>query len=179
MLDFLEHVLTTSRAAIFVLTFARPDLLDRRESWGSTRRSTSLHLEPMPDRAMGRLVDGLVAGLPEASRQVLVSRAEGVPLYAVETVRALIDRDAVLPRDGRYVLAEDADAKVDLATLGAPPSLQALLSARLDALPPAERRLVQDASVCGLSFPTGVLVALGTPQDRWSRRWPGWSARRS
>ena len=161
LLDFLEHVLDTSRVAIFLLTLARPDLEDTRSSWATGRRATRLHLEPMPDRAMGRLVDGLVAGLPEASRQVLVSRAEGVPLYAVETVRALIDRDAVLPRDGRYVLAEDADAKVDLATLGAPPSLQALLSARLDALPPAERRLVQDASVLGLSFTVPGLEALG------------------
>jgi class 3 adenylate cyclase len=161
LLDFLDHVLETSHAPIFLLTLARPDLEDIRSTWATGRRSTRLHLEPMPDRAMGALVDGLVAGLPEASRHVLVSRAEGVPLYAVETIRALIDRDAVVPRDGRYVLAADADAKVDLATLGAPPSLQALLSARLDALTPAERRLVQDASVLGLRFTVEGLEALG------------------
>jgi hypothetical protein len=166
LLDFLDHVLTASRAPIFVLTFARPDLFDRRENWGNTRRATTLHIEPMPEPAMSSLVDGLVAGLPEASRQVLVTRAEGVPLYAVEMVRALVDRNVVIPQDGRYVLAADADAKVDLATLEAPPSLQALLSARLDALPHDERRLVQDASVCGISFAPEALVALGEPADR-------------
>jgi tetratricopeptide (TPR) repeat protein len=81
-------------------------------------------------------------------------------------VRALVDRGVVLAQDGRYVLAADADEKVDLATLEAPASLQALLSARLDALPADERRLVQDASVCGISFAPEALVALGLPADR-------------
>jgi tetratricopeptide (TPR) repeat protein len=111
---------------------------------------------------MEALVDGLVDGLPDSARQVLIERAEGIPLYAVETVRALIDRDAVIPRQGRYVLAEDAAERVDLGSLGAPASLQALVSSRLDALDPAERTVVQDAAVLGLSFTAGALAALGS-----------------
>ncbi len=99
---------------------------------------------------MGRLLDGLVEGLPAATRSALIDRAEGVPLFAVETIRALIDRDAVIPRGGRYVPADGVE--VDLDAIGAPASLQALIAARLDALSPAERRVVTDASVLGTAF---------------------------
>src|SRR4051794_32503635 len=113
LLDFFEHVVETAQAPIFILTFARPELAERRPRWGSSRRTHALHLEPLPDAVMSELVDGLVHGLPAAMRTQLVTRAEGVPLYAVETVRALIDRDAVVPRDGRYVLADDAIERAD------------------------------------------------------------------
>ena len=109
--------------------------------------------------AMGNLVDGLVAGLPAGSRAALVDRAEGIPLFAVETVRALIDRDLVVPREGRYVPADGAD--LDLDVIGAPASLQALVAARLDALTTAERKVVTDASVLGASFTVEGLLALG------------------
>jgi class 3 adenylate cyclase/tetratricopeptide (TPR) repeat protein len=161
LLDFLEHALQTARFPLFVLGLSRPEISDRRPSFGVGRRATTIQLEPLSDRAMESLVDGLVAGLPDSARQVLIERAEGIPLYAVETVRALIDQDAVVPRQGRYVLADDAASRVDLGSLGAPASLQALISSRLDALDPAERSLVQDAAVLGLSFTEGALAALG------------------
>ena len=101
-----------------------------------------------------------MAGLPAVPRAALVDRAEGIPLFAVETVRALIDRDLVIPREGRYVPADGAD--LDLDVIGAPASLQALVAARLDALTPAERKVVTDASVLGVSFTVEGLLALGT-----------------
>jgi class 3 adenylate cyclase/tetratricopeptide (TPR) repeat protein len=161
LLDFLEHALETARFPLFVLALARPDLAERRAGIGTGRRATTVHLEPLGDTPMATLVDGLVAGLPDEARSALVTRAEGVPLYAVETVRALIDRDAVVPFEGRYVLAADARARVDLVTLGAPASLQALVSSRLDALDPKERELVQNASVLGTSFSLEGLTSLG------------------
>jgi class 3 adenylate cyclase len=161
LLDFLDHVLETARFPLFVLALSRPDLAERRPGIGTGRRATTVHLEPLGDKAMAQLVDGLVAGLPDAARAALVERAEGVPLYAVETVRALIDRDAVVPLEGRYVLAADAAQRVDLVTLGAPASLQALVSSRLDALDPRERALVQNASVLGTSFSREGLESIG------------------
>ena len=92
----------------------------------------------------------------------MVTRAEGIPLFAVETVRALIDRDLVVPRDGQYVPADDVD--LDLDTIGAPASLQALVAARLDALTADERRVVALASVLGGVFSREGLVAVG---DTW------------
>ena len=162
LLDFLDHLLATARAPIFVVAMARPELLARRPQLGG-RRTTVLRLDPLDDAAMTALVDGLVAGLPDAARTQLVERAEGVPLFAVETVRALIDKDAVIPRDGQYVPADGVD--LDLAAIGAPASLQALVAARLDALTVNERRVVADASVLGAAFTREGLIALSADVD--------------
>ena len=158
LLDFLDHLLSTARAPVFVLAVARPELLDRRPDLGG-RRATVVRLEPLDDSAMADLVDGLVVGLPASTRAALVERAEGVPLFAVETVRALIDRDLVIASGGEYVPADGAD--LDLAAIGAPASLQALVAARLDALTVEEKRVVTDASVLGATFTRDGLVALG------------------
>jgi class 3 adenylate cyclase/tetratricopeptide (TPR) repeat protein len=160
LLDLVEHLLEASRARLFVLVLARPELLERRPSLATSRRSTLVHLEPLPDTAMTNLVDGLVDDLPARARAALVARAEGVPLYAVETVRSLIDHDAVVARDGRYVFVDHDHTLVDLDQLVAPTSLQTLIAARLDALTPAERRAVQDASVLGVTFRRTALEAL-------------------
>jgi class 3 adenylate cyclase/tetratricopeptide (TPR) repeat protein len=165
LLDFIDHLLETARFPLFVITLSRPELNEVRPTFGTGRRSTPIYLEPLGGKAMGDLVDGLVDGLPAAARDALTTRAEGIPLYAVETVRALIDRDAVIPRGGRYVLADDAADKVDLAEFGAPTSLQALIAARLDALTPDERRAVGDASVHGMTFTREALEATSPVED--------------
>jgi class 3 adenylate cyclase len=157
LLDFIDHLLGTARFGIFVLAIARPELLDRRPGLGG-RRTSVIRLTPLDHTSMSALVDGLVKGLTPETRAMLVSRAEGIPLFAVETIRALIDRDAVLPRDGRYVAAPEVDASLDV--LGAPASLQALVAARLDALDPMERRVVADASVLGHTFTRDGLAAI-------------------
>ena len=164
LLDFLDHLLSTAQAPIFVVALARPELLNRRPALGG-RRTSVVRLDPLDDAAMATLVDGLVDGLPTTSRTALVQRAEGIPLFAVETVRALIDRDLVVPHDGRYVPA-DLTADLDLEAIGAPASLQALVAARLDALTPEEKVVVTDASVMGASFTIDGLLALGADPER-------------
>ncbi|MDQ1695363.1 MAG: hypothetical protein QOJ03_716, partial [Frankiaceae bacterium] len=160
LLDFITYLLDTAQAPIFVLTLARSELAEQVPGFGSGRRATALYLEPLPDAAMATLVDGLVDGLPEKLRDMLVQRAEGIPLFAVETVRGLIDRDAVVPREGRYVLAPDAADRVDLDDTSMPTSLHTLIASRLDGLPAEERHMVQDASVLGQSFTREGLAAV-------------------
>ena len=94
LLDFVEHLLEWSRNhPLFVVTLARPELAERRPTWGAGHRNfTSLYLEPLPAAAMEELLAGLVPGLPASLRDQILARAEGVPLYAVETVRMLLDR---------------------------------------------------------------------------------------
>ena len=166
LLDFLEHLLDWSRdVPIYVLALTRPDLDERRPGWATARRGgTSLVLDPLSDHAMAELVEDLVPGMPEAARQAIAVQAQGIPLYAVETVRMLIDRDVVQPIDGVYRLVGD------LGDLSVPATLQSLLAARLDALDPLARALVADASVLGGTFPAEALVSVsGKPEDEVRR----------
>jgi tetratricopeptide (TPR) repeat protein len=89
-----------------------------------------------------------------AAQAKITSQAQGIPLFAVETVRALIDRDIVQPIEGAYRLVGD------IGELAVPDSLHALLAARLDALDPDVRRLVADAAVLGSTFPAEALIAV-------------------
>jgi tetratricopeptide (TPR) repeat protein len=110
---------------------------------------------------MRALLEGLVPGLPGSVIGQIVARAEGIPLYAVEMVRTLLN-DGLIQREG------DAFRPVgDLDELAVPESLHALIAARIDSLPAAERNLVQDGSVLGQSFglPALKAVARSDPED--------------
>ena len=104
LLDFVEYLLEWSRNhPIYVITLARPELAERRPTWGAGHRNfTSLYLEPLPAAAMEELLAGLVPGLPAGLRTQILARAEGVPLYAVETVRMLLDRGALVQEGPVY-----------------------------------------------------------------------------
>jgi class 3 adenylate cyclase/tetratricopeptide (TPR) repeat protein len=149
MVEFLDHLLEWSGDhAIFILVLSRPEGTDRRELGLSRRSVTTLPLDPLPDELMGELLDGLVPGLPASAREQIVSRAEGIPLYAIETVRGLLDKGVVERRDDGLL---HLVGKV--GELETPPGLTALIRARLDALSPDERSLVKECSVLGVSFP--------------------------
>ena len=156
LLDFIEYLLEWGRSSpILVVTQARPELLDRRPTWGAGHRNfTSIYLEPLSAEAMEELLAGLVPGLPVELREQILARAEGVPLYAVETVRMLLDRGALVQEGAVYRPAGTIDS------LEVPETLHALIAARLDGLPPAERRVVQDASVLGKTFTKQAIASL-------------------
>jgi class 3 adenylate cyclase/tetratricopeptide (TPR) repeat protein len=161
LLDFIEHLLDWSRTfPLFVLTLARPELLDRRPAWGAGRRSfTSIALEPLSTGAMEDLLRGLVPGLPDGLIGRIQDRAEGIPLYAVETVRMLLDRGIVTKEGDRYTLAGE------IGVLEVPETLHALIAARLDDLPAGERQCLVDASVLGKTFTRQAISAItGVPQ---------------
>jgi predicted ATPase/class 3 adenylate cyclase len=156
LLDFVEYLLEWSRdKPLLVVTLARPDLLERRPTWGAGHRNfTSLYLEPLSEQAMQELLIGLVPGLPPSLRTQILARAEGVPLYAVETVRMLLDRGLLVEDGSAYKVVGE------IGSLEVPETLQALVAARLDGLTPEERRFVQDAAVLGKTFARASLAAL-------------------
>jgi class 3 adenylate cyclase/tetratricopeptide (TPR) repeat protein len=156
LLDFVEYLLDWSRNhPLYVLTLARPELAERRASWGAGKRNfTSLALEPLPDTAIDELLAGLVPGLPEELRVRIRERAEGVPLYAIETVRMLLDRGLLREEEGRYVTSGEVEA------LEVPETLHALIAARLDGVDASERRVLEDAAVLGKTFTRAGLAAL-------------------
>ncbi|HEY2353910.1 MAG TPA: adenylate/guanylate cyclase domain-containing protein [Gaiellaceae bacterium] len=158
LLDFIEHLLDWSRAhPIFVLALARPELAQKRPGFGAG--GTTLPLDPLSEAAMGELLDGFVPGLPDDLRTQILERAEGVPLYAVETVRMLLDRD-LLARDGDVYRPTGPIEALDV-----PETLHALIAARLDGLSPGERSALQDAAVLGKSFTKPGLAALSGRDD--------------
>ncbi|HSV39762.1 MAG TPA: adenylate/guanylate cyclase domain-containing protein [Nocardioidaceae bacterium] len=158
LLQFLEHLLVAGSLPCLVVLLTRPGLLEEHPRLATNRAATVVHLPKLSDADVSALLSGLVVGLPDEVREGLVARSEGVPLYAVETVRSLIDRDLVVPRGGQYVLA-DPDS-LDLTTIGAPASLQALVAARLDSLSADQRVVLDHASVLGMSFPRSSIEAL-------------------
>ena len=162
LLDFIDHVLEWTRERpIYLITLARPELLDRRTDWGAGRRNfTSLVLEPLDADAMRELLAGMVPGLPEAVVERVLERAEGIPLYAVETVRMLLSDGQLTFEDGSYRPVGD------LSALSVPPSLHALIASRLDALDPIDRSLLHAGSVIGKTFSLEELAAIsGQPRD--------------
>ncbi len=157
LLEFISQLLDwSSGSPIFILTLARPELAARHQGWpAGLRGATLLALEPLEDRATRALLAAVVEDLPPAAAERIVAQAEGVPLYAVETLRALVDRGVLAERDGRLALVGE------LGELDVPASLGSLLAARLDSLEPAERQLVKAMSVFGGSFPRASAAALG------------------
>jgi class 3 adenylate cyclase len=131
LLDLLEHVLALSGGrAILVLCLARPDLLESRPAWAAPQPGrTVLMLEPLPDEDARTLVAGVA---PEAAARI-VETAEGNPLFLEQLV-------AVGAGEGEL-----------------PPTIQAVLDARLARLAPGERELLAQASVEGRMFHTGAL----------------------
>jgi class 3 adenylate cyclase/tetratricopeptide (TPR) repeat protein len=150
LLDFVDHLVAwASGVPLLVVCTARPELLDRRPAWGGGKKNAlTASLSPLSDDETARLVDALLAGkLVRTERQSeLLARAGGNPLYAEEYVRMLAQ-----PGTGEE--------------LPLPESVHGIIAARLDALPPREKAVLQDASVVGKVFWAGAIAVLGGLDD--------------
>ena len=155
LLEFIDHLVDWVRdLPLFVLVFARPEIDERRPGFGSGRNRVSVTLDPLDASSMDALVEALIPGSPSPARSMIVERAQGIPLYAVESIRALIDRDVVRPIEGVYRIVGD------VGQLEVPDSLHALLAARLDALDPQVRQVLTGAAVLGSSFPAEAVAGV-------------------
>jgi len=152
LLDLIEVILQPrGEAPLLMIVLARPELLDRRPTWGGGRRNyVSLALEPLDDLAISALVDYLLNGPPAEVVQTVVARAEGNPFYAGELARTIQERAASL----------DDPATVDAVVSALPDTVHATVLARLDLLPAAPRRVLQLGSVFGRSFSISGVAAL-------------------
>jgi class 3 adenylate cyclase/tetratricopeptide (TPR) repeat protein len=148
-LDLIESLVTSIvDAPVLFLATARHDLLEERPQWGEAERSKRLVLRPLADEAAAQIVAHLLgsAGLSPDLIARIVEAAEGNPLYVEQMLSMLIDRGVVRRRDGRWV-ALSSGAEIEV-----PPTIQALLEARLDKLDRGERATAEPASVAGLEF---------------------------
>ena len=174
LLDFLEHLIDWVRELpVFVLVFARPELARAGPGLGSGRNPSTNTLDPLDPVSMDGLADALVPGMPKAARSRVTGQAQGIPLFAVETIRSLIDREIVQPVDGAYRLVGQ------FGELDVPegPARAARRTARCAG--PGVRRLVSDAAVLGLLFrPRRWPRCPARTRRRSMRAWPNWCAAR-
>ena len=155
-LDLIEHLNEGTGKPLLILCTARHELLETRADWGEGQGSARVVLEPLSEADAGKVIEHLLgeAGLADDARRQIVLASEGNPLFVEQLLSMLIDTGRLAERDGRWV------ATSDLADLSIPPSIHALLAARLDALPADERAVVEPASVIGLAFPQDAVEAL-------------------
>jgi class 3 adenylate cyclase/tetratricopeptide (TPR) repeat protein len=155
LFDLLETVIAHVQGPLLLLATARPEVVDVRPGWGSGPESSSLRLEALPPTSTGRLLDELLGvELSPGVREVVVERAEGNPFFLEELIAMLVDTRVLESRQGGWSLIElPPEFEV-------PDSVQAVLAARIDLLPPGEKAALQAASVIGRVFWTGPVYEL-------------------
>jgi class 3 adenylate cyclase/tetratricopeptide (TPR) repeat protein len=161
-LDLIDHITDWARdAPILVICLARAELLEERSAWaGGKVNSTSLLLEPLPDEACATLIENLLDRTVTTTVKERIARsAEGNPLFVEELVAMLVDDGSLRREAGRWVTT------TDLSSLAVPPTIQALLDARLDRLPAEERRVLECAAVAGRIFSRSAVRVLTRPEE--------------
>ncbi len=157
-LDLVEHVAETARdAPILLICIARPELLTLRTDWGGGKQNaTSVLLEPLSEPECAQLLGHLVGPqqLDASTAARIAQVAEGNPLFVEEIVSMLIDDGLLVHRSGRWLVTGD------ISTVRVPPTIQALLAARLDRLEAVDRRVLERAAVTGKVFYEGAVREL-------------------
>ncbi|MFQ5894897.1 MAG: AAA family ATPase, partial [Nitrospinota bacterium] len=151
LLDSLVESLATAR--LLLLVNYRPEY---QHSWGSKTYYTQLRIDPLPPESAEELLGALLgdgASL-EPLKQLLIERTEGNPFFLEESVRTLVETGALAGEPGSYRPAKS------LPTIRVPATVQAVLAARIDRLPPEEKRLLQTAAVIGKDVPSSLLHAI-------------------
>jgi class 3 adenylate cyclase/tetratricopeptide (TPR) repeat protein len=156
LLDLIEHLLDTVHdAPVLLLCSARHELLEERSTWAVDRDNADrVVLEPLSEEESSQIVDHLLgdAPLPAQIRARIVQASEGNPLFVEQLLSMLVD-DGLIAKDthGRWVV------KGELKQLAVPPTISALLSARLDRLAGEEKAVLQRGSVVGPVFYGGAV----------------------
>jgi class 3 adenylate cyclase len=164
MLDLVEHIADWSHeAAILLLVVARPEMLDSRPQWGGGKmNTTTILLEQLSAEDSAEMVEHLIGD--EAVARAIQARigdtAEGNPLFMEELVAMLVDEGVLRRVNGGWQTDED------LSQVHVPPTVSALVSARLDRLEPSERDLIGRASVVGKIFQRSAVTELSPPERR-------------
>jgi tetratricopeptide (TPR) repeat protein len=151
LLDSLVESLPTAR--LLLLVNYRPEY---QHGWGSKTYYTQLRLDPLPPASADEFLQALLGDDPSLAslKQLLIARTEGNPFFLEESVRTLVETGVLVGGPGAYRLAQA------LPTIQVPATVQAVLAARIDRLPPEEKRLLQTAAVVGTEVPFALLQAI-------------------
>jgi class 3 adenylate cyclase/tetratricopeptide (TPR) repeat protein len=156
LLDSLVESLPTAR--LLLLVNYRPEY---QHGWGGKTYYTQLRLDPLPPASADALLQALLGDDPslEALKSLLIARTAGNPFFLEESVHTLVETSGLVGERGAYRLAQA------LASMQVPATVQAVLTARIDRLPPEEKRLLQTAAVIGTEVPLALLQALAEGTD--------------
>jgi tetratricopeptide (TPR) repeat protein len=161
LLDSLVESLPTAR--LLLLINYRPEY---QHGWGSKTYYTQLRLDPLPPASADAFLHALLGDDPSlaALKPLLIARTAGNPFFLEESVRTLVETGVLVGEPGAYRLAQA------LPTIQVPATVQAVLAARIDRLPPEEKRLLQTAAVIGTEVPLPLLRAIAElPEDALHR----------
>jgi class 3 adenylate cyclase/CRP-like cAMP-binding protein/tetratricopeptide (TPR) repeat protein len=156
MLDLVEHLAARVGGPLFLVAMTRPDLIERRPTWGGgLRSSATIGLEPLTANDVEHLLRYLLQGLPAPAEVTgpVLTRAEGNPFFAQELVRMLIEGGTLVRSNGSWSL--ERPLPPDL-----PDTVQGVIASRIDMLPPVEKRILQDAAVVGRVFWKGAVEGI-------------------
>jgi class 3 adenylate cyclase len=160
--DLIEYLADWIRdMPVLIVCLARPELLDERPTWaGGKLNATTILLEPLGDDDCSELVQNLLgqADAPDRIKREVTAAAEGNPLFVEEMIAMLIDDSSLRLEDGSWV----AD---DVASVQTPPTIQALVGARLDRLTAEERVVIEVAAVIGKFFSRSAIARLAPAGD--------------
>ena len=160
LLDLLDH-LVEGDAPVLLLGTARGDLRERRPDLAEGHGRLDLVLGPLPPEQAAGLLDGLIGGqLPPAARDRIVHAAAGNPLFVEQLLSMLVDTGRIVRSGGRWRV------QGDLADLAVPPSVEAVVAARVDELPDAQRAVLEPAAVAGEEFASGAVRELAADDVR-------------
>jgi tetratricopeptide (TPR) repeat protein len=156
LLNSLVESLPTAR--LLLLVNYRPEY---QHGWGSKTYYTQLRLDPLPPVSADELLQALLGDDPSLAplKQLLIARTEGNPFFLEESVRTLVETGELVGEPGTYRLAQA------IPTVQVPATVQAVLAARIDRLPPEEKRLLQTAAVIGTEVPLPLVQAIAEVPD--------------
>jgi class 3 adenylate cyclase/tetratricopeptide (TPR) repeat protein len=165
-LDLVEHLADFTRdASLLLVCVSRQELLDLRPAWGGGKvNATTMLLEPLNETECDLLIENILgrARISQGARDRIVKAAEGNPLFVEEMLSMLIDEGLLVRQNGDWVPTSE------LSTVSVPPTIQALLAARLEQLGGEERAVMQRASVVGRIFYRGAVTDLSPEPARAS-----------
>jgi class 3 adenylate cyclase/tetratricopeptide (TPR) repeat protein len=161
VLDSLVDSLPTARLLLLVNY-----RLEYQHGWGNKTSYTQLRLDPLPPASAEELLQALLGAAPSLVplKRLLIARTEGNPFFLEESARALVETGGLVGERGAYRLAKSLDS------LQVPATVHAVLAARIDRLPPEEKRLLQTAAVIGTEVPFALLQAIGELSEAELRR---------
>jgi class 3 adenylate cyclase/tetratricopeptide (TPR) repeat protein len=156
LLDSLVESLPT--AQLLLLVSYRPEY---QHGWDSKPCYTQLRLDPLAPESADTLLEILLGSDPSLKplKTLFIERTEGNPFFLEESVRTLVETQVLVGEPGGYCLTQD------LPTIQVPPTVQAVLAARMDRLPQDEKRLLQTAAVIGTEVPLTLLQAIAELRD--------------